>query len=114
MRGLGARLKARSRDLGLADVEVARRAGLGEPRYAHYVADRHEPDLETLVRIANIFATTPHALLGLDPSAETENDHRHQQTKKLVAVAQALSLDDLDVLVAQAQAMGKIRFGKSS
>jgi transcriptional regulator with XRE-family HTH domain len=45
------RLRERARQLQLSDAEVARRAGLAERRYGHYVRGMREPDYATLVRI---------------------------------------------------------------
>lgn len=67
MHGLGQRLKDRARALGWSDAEVARRLGLAQTRYANYVTDRHEPDLETLLRICRVLGTEPGELLGHDP-----------------------------------------------
>ena len=64
MHGLGERLRARARELGLSDAEVARRAGLGQTRYAGYVIDRHEPDLATFRRICSVLGSSPTDLLG--------------------------------------------------
>src|SRR6266550_4014780 len=50
--------------LALSNAEVARRIGLSEPRYTHYVSSAREPDLATLVRIAKVLETTPNDLLG--------------------------------------------------
>lgn len=73
MDGLGERLKARIKALGLTDAEVARRAGLSETRFAHYVRDRREPDYGTFVRICRLLATTPDALLDFDgPATDDE------------------------------------------
>src|ERR1700750_3131263 len=52
MPGLGARLAARARELGLSNAEVARRAGLSERRFGNYVTDTREPDLHTLTILA--------------------------------------------------------------
>lgn len=71
MRGLGDRMRSRARELGIADAEVARRAGLTQTRYANYVADRHEPDLQTLVRICVALEVTSDELLGVELAAES-------------------------------------------
>lgn len=63
MRIFSLRLRQRAKDLGLSDAEVARRCGLTERRYAHYVGGSREPDLETLVRICTVLAVTPNDLL---------------------------------------------------
>ncbi|WP_312890263.1 helix-turn-helix domain-containing protein [Rhizobium laguerreae] len=42
---LSKRLRERAEQLGISNAEAARRVGLDERRYAHYVAGRREPDL---------------------------------------------------------------------
>jgi transcriptional regulator with XRE-family HTH domain len=64
MDGLGGRLRARARELGWSDAEVARRAGLGQTRYAGYVLDQHEPDLATLIRICAALGISVGSILG--------------------------------------------------
>ena len=64
MQGMGPRLRARARELGLSDSEVARRLNISQPRYANYVNDSNEPDLTTLVRICRTLGTTPDAVLA--------------------------------------------------
>ena len=64
MEGFGDRLRARARELGFSDAEVARRAGLGQTRYAGYVTDRHEPDFATLRRICAVLGISASDLLG--------------------------------------------------
>jgi len=63
MEGLGERLRARARELGWSDAEVARRVGLAQTRYANYVTDRHEPDLATFVRICSVLGASAAELL---------------------------------------------------
>ena len=64
MQGMGKRLRARARTLGLTDTDVARRLDLAQPRYANYVNDTNEPDLGTFVRICRALETTPDEVLG--------------------------------------------------
>ena len=64
MLGMGARMKARARELGLSDTKVAERAGLAQTRYAAYAIDKYEPDLATLLRICRALRLTPNDLLG--------------------------------------------------
>ena len=52
--------------MGLTDTEVARRLGLSQGRYAHYVNDKREPDFQTFVNICRVLATSPDRLLGFD------------------------------------------------
>ena len=93
-------MRARARELRLADAEVARRAGLTQQRYANYVADRHEPDLETFARLCAALEVTADALLAspvpvpppplLLEAALTRLDGDAMAI--LVAVAEALAL----------------------
>ena len=64
MQGLGDRLRARARELGVSDSEVARRSGVGQTAYANYVSDRHEPKLPTFLRICAVLGASPNDLLG--------------------------------------------------
>ncbi|MBB6306455.1 helix-turn-helix transcriptional regulator [Xanthobacter tagetidis] len=65
-----ANLRARAAALNPSNAEAARRAGLNERRYFHYVSEAREPDLATLVKISKALGTTPDALLG----AKRESD----------------------------------------
>ena len=72
MDGWGERLKQRARDLGLTDVDVARRLGLAQGRYSAYTNEAREPDLKLFVRICAALGTTPDVILGVSPSTEPE------------------------------------------
>lgn len=72
MNGMGARMKARARELGLSDTKVAERAGLAQTRYAAYAVDKYEPDLGTLLRICRVLQLTPNDLLGWTEGGDTE------------------------------------------
>ena len=64
MDALARALRTRAQELGLSHAAIARRIGVSERRYAHYVTGRNEPDLATLVRIAKALQTSPNELLG--------------------------------------------------
>ncbi len=66
MEGLGEKLRQRARELGLTDTEVARRLGLSQARYAHYVNDRREPDFRTFLKICRILCTSPDRLFAVE------------------------------------------------
>lgn len=59
----------RSREMAgafaISHAEVARRAGLSDRRFSHYVTGRTEPDLARLVSIAIAMEMSPDALLGV-------------------------------------------------
>ena len=92
MNGMGARMKARARELGLSDTKVAERAGLAQTRYAAYAVDKYEPDLATLLRICRVLRLAPNDLLGWteEDGAEVAGLRRR--------IAANLSAVDLDVL----------------
>lgn len=70
MQGMGKRLRARAKLLGLTDTDVARRLDVSQPRYAQYVNDANEPDLTTFVRICRALDTTPDEVLAFRETPE--------------------------------------------
>ncbi|NYZ14813.1 helix-turn-helix transcriptional regulator [Azospirillum sp. RWY-5-1] len=112
MEGLGDRLRVRALALGLSDAEVARRSGLDSRRYGHYVRGLHEPDLGTLVRIAEVLGTTPDGLLLSAPrpmSVGRELPERVARMARLLAMADVLDDDDLDLAAEQVEALVRHR-----
>jgi transcriptional regulator with XRE-family HTH domain len=101
-------LRRRARELSLANAEVARRVGLSERRYAHYVSGRNEPDLAMLVKIADVLQSTPNALLGLDRESKAKSK-REILIDQLNVAAAAMTDDDLKAAIAQAEAVIAIR-----
>ena len=94
MEGFGDRLRARARELGFSDAEVARRAGLGQTRYAGYVTDRHEPDFATLKRICAVLGISASDLLGTPvPTTERARELRD----RISSAAEALDERSLEI-----------------
>lgn len=102
-----ANLRKRTEELGLPHAEVARRLGLEERRYGHYVNGRNEPSLALLVRIAETLQTTPDLLLKEGGSARPSK--RKRLMDRIKAAADLLPDDDLEVFVAQAEAVVALR-----
>ncbi len=101
------RLRERARQLELSDAEVARRAGLAERRYGHYVRGTREPDFATLLRICAVLDVTPNDLLRADPARRpTAND---RWLSRLVASGRKLDADDLKLAVMQIEALAEHR-----
>lgn len=97
-------LRNRAEQLGISNAEVARRAGLSERRYGNYVSGRREPDLATLVRIAQVLETTPNDLLGV-----LSDRRRDALGDKINSAASALAKPDREVLAACAEAIVRLR-----
>jgi len=101
------RLRERAAELGITHAEAARRAGLSERRYSHYVTGIREPDLATLVRIAEALQTTPDVLLGIgDPKPASD---RSRLLDRLTSAVQSLADADLESIIAQTEAVARLR-----
>lgn len=106
MEGFGDRARARAKDLGLSDAEVARRAAVESPRYGKYIRDEREPDFQTLLRICAVLNLTPNDLLqGAGPRQITSNRDR------LIAriTSSCASLADQDLKLVDAMLEGAVR-----
>jgi transcriptional regulator with XRE-family HTH domain len=103
-------LRERAAELGISHAEAARRSGLSERRYSHYVSGIREPDLATLVRIATALQTTPNHLLGVGNKRQPSS--RSLLVDRLNSAAQALSDHDLEVVVLQTEALTNRRSKK--
>lgn len=101
---LAQNLKEIAKRLGISNAEAARRCDLEERRYAHYVAGRREPDLATLVKIAERLGTTPNALLGVE-EAFVDDDAANVLINRFVRAASNMSQDELELCVVQAEAV---------
>lgn len=101
------KLRERAAQLGISNAEVARRAGLSERRYGHYISGVREPDLRTLVTIAATLGTTPDVLLGVgDPKPVSA---RHSLQDRITAALAALSEADLGRIAIQIEALAATR-----
>lgn len=98
------RLKERAKQLGISNAEAGRRAGLDEGRYGHYISGRNVPDFATLVRIANVLATTPNWLLGIDDPV-SGNVEISDLINRLKNAALTLTPGDLRQFVLQIEAI---------
>jgi transcriptional regulator with XRE-family HTH domain len=97
METLSRNLRRRAKELGLSDAEVARRAGLSERRYGHYVAGTREPDFATFMRICEVLAMTPNDLLS-DPNSGPPGA-REITTMQAVAALSAMDEERLSLAV---------------
>jgi transcriptional regulator with XRE-family HTH domain len=104
------RLRERARQLELSDAEVARRAGLAERRYGHYVRGTREPDFKTLLRICAVLDVTPNDLLLGDESLRRSSTH-DRWLSRLVAAARGLDADDVKLAARQIEALAGHRKG---
>ncbi|CAN7238072.1 helix-turn-helix transcriptional regulator [Pararhizobium sp. LjRoot255] len=108
MESFAANLKKRAYELGLSNAEVARRAGLTERRYGNYITGRREPDLATLVRIANVLESTPNALLDFEKDA-TPRTTDDLLKAKIASAVNALKDSDLEVVAIAIEAVANYR-----
>lgn len=104
MEALGIRLRRHARQLGLSDAEVARRAGLSERRYGHYVTGTREPNLATLLKICRVLDTTPNELFGFEKVPPIKGE-QGQLAARLSAAGNALDTKALRLAVKQIEAL---------
>lgn len=105
MEAFTANLRKRAAELGISNAEAGRRIGLSERRYTNYVSGAREPDLATLVRIAQVLQTTPDALLGF--GGEELALPRQLLLERLQAAAYVMDDVVLRVVVTQAEALAR-------
>ncbi len=92
-------VRERAAELGLSQAEVARRTGISERRFGHYLGGRSEPDLKLLIKIAATLGVTPNQLLGVEPRASVKKNDEAGRIRSRIAVACA-SMDDASLPLA--------------
>jgi transcriptional regulator with XRE-family HTH domain len=110
MERFGSQLRKRAKELGLSQAEAARRSGLSEHRYGHYVRGIREPDLATLARIAKALQTTPNELLGLG-GEKSERSRRSLLRDRLNSAIEELHEKDIELVLTQTEAIVNFRRG---
>lgn len=94
------RLRQRAEELGLSLAEVARRAGVSDRSLSHYIGQRSEPNLATLVRLASILGTTPDDLLGIGDRDSGSMTERERLRRRVMSALDRLETPQLHLLVA--------------
>ncbi len=109
--GIGDRLRTRAKELELTDAEVARRLGLAQSRYAHYVSGTRAPDYQTLARICRALLTSPDYVLGFCGEEVERRPEAVLLQERAVAALGAMDLRGLrlaaDILDVIARGSGK-------
>jgi transcriptional regulator with XRE-family HTH domain len=98
------RLRERAKQLGISNAEAARRAGLDERRYAHYASGRREPDLATVVKIADALGTSPNWLLGVSLASATDREYAALMDR-FANAANGMSKQEMEMCIIQAEAV---------
>lgn len=94
------RVRQRAEELQLSLAEVARRTGISDRRLSHYLSQRSEPNLATLLRLASVLATTPNDLLGVGDHPVGRARERDQLRRRITSAIENLEVGDLKLLVA--------------
>jgi len=98
------RLRKRAQQLGISNSEAARRIGLEEGRYGHYIANRREPDLATFKKIAEVLGTTPNWLVGTDEPFE-DDPEKAELIAHFKNAASSLDAAELRQFIVQVEAI---------
>ena len=111
MKVFGDRLKQQAQNLGISNAEAARRAGLAERRFNNYCNDEREPDLKTLVRIAQALETTLDHLLGVHDLPQ--RGPREALLDRLSSACRTLPIKELEIVTIQTEALAARASSKS-
>src|SRR4051812_24501817 len=106
MKGFGANLRSKASQMGLSNVELARRSDIPERSISHYMNDRNEPDLGSLVRLSQALGCSPNDLLNFNASEATQSA-RSLLLQRLIAAVSSLSAAKIEGLALQAEALAK-------
>ena len=98
------RLRKRAAQLGISNAEAARKVGLDERRFAHYASGRREPDLATLVLIAERLGCTPNWLLGV-PDDRTTAFADPALADRLLNAGAGMNASELRIVVLQVEGL---------
>jgi transcriptional regulator with XRE-family HTH domain len=90
-------VRKRAAEFDLTQAELARRSGVTERAFQHYLSGRSEPSLATLVRIASALGCTPNDLLGVGRQGKAP-DVRTKLVTQIGAVCSGL--DDANLRLA--------------
>jgi len=85
----------------VSSAEIARRAGLSERSFSHYLNGSREPNLDSLVRIARALGCSPNDLLDFDDGSSPNSI----LIDRLVGAAGQLSVQELEIVAIQTEAL---------
>lgn len=97
-------LKARTRAMGLSQVELARRLDLDPRRVGHYMTGLREPDLAMLARLVRALDTSSDALIGTATVASAP-DGSNKLRSQITAICMAMDRQQLQTLLVLGRAI---------
>lgn len=101
------KVRERAAELGLSQAEVARRCGISERRFGHYMSDRSEPNLQVLIRISEVLDTTPNVLLGIEnrPASGRRQDEPTKIKGRIAAACAVMDETSLPLALSLVEAV---------
>lgn len=96
--------------LGLTDAEVARRAGLNERRYGHYVRGNREPRFGTFD--AHLRCDGRHAERPITAEKSVRSSAQDRWLERLLAAGRRLGTEDIELAVKQVASIAEHRNSK--
>jgi transcriptional regulator with XRE-family HTH domain len=100
-------VRERAAELGLSQAEIARRCGISERRFGHYMSDRSEPNLQVLIKISEVLNSSPNALLGVEakPTNGRKQDERSRINGRIAAACAAMDEASLPLALTLVEAI---------
>lgn len=77
-------LKLLRKNLGVTQDDVARAINIPKPTYSHYETGRNEPDIQTMIKLANYFNCSLDYLLGYRPQQKKITEQLTDDQKRVM------------------------------
>ena len=92
----------------LTQRELAEKFNIAEPTYSHYENGRYEPNIETLIKLADFFGCSIDYLLG----HRLDNQEINQEQQEVISLIRQLNSEQIKVLKIYISGMLNLPFHK--
>ncbi len=88
---------------GKTQAQVANDLGIGISTYGHYEKGRNEPDLATLIKLADYFHTTIDTMLGREINYTIDKSLLSNQQCEIIELSKQLDINELEMIISVMQ-----------
>ena len=103
MTGIGERIKARRKELGMTQEELAKKLGVTQQSFAQYQNNKRNPKIETIEKIAKELSTTAFCLMGLEEPTQPKKNTSGMKYAKIRKIRNQLERCRYVVMSAEAK-----------